>query len=124
MPVLPLIDLMLLTGWTSLLVGFLLKVADMLTRGNQTFLTLAPSDFVLIAVVTFLFAIALAARTWVESQAPAKSAARRRDETLAAYEALQARNGTIGSADEPASEGEAAPALGEAGAAAGTTRSS
>lgn len=124
MPVLPLIDLMLLTGWTSLLVGFLLKVADMLTRGNQTFLSLAPSDFLQIAIVSFLFAIALAARSWVASQSPAQSAARRRDETLAAYEALQARNGTLAAPGAPDAEGAEAPAFGEAGAATGPTRAS
>ena len=94
MPVLPVIDLLLLTGWTSLLLGFLLKLADLITRGNQTIFSLAPTDFLQVAVVCFLFAIALAARTWVASQAPAQSAVRRREETLAAYHALQERNGT------------------------------
>ena len=121
---LPLIDLMLLTGWTSLLVGFLLKLADMLTRGNQALLGLAPKDFLQIAIVSFLFAIALAARTWVESQAPAQSAARRRDETLAAYEALKARNGSVAQAATSDEKGEGAAALAESGAAAGTTRTS
>ena len=74
--------------------------------------------------MSFLFAIALAARTWVESQAPAQSAARRRDETLAAYEALKARNGPVAQAATSDEEGEGAAALAESGAAAGTTRPS
>ena len=92
MPVLPVIDLLLLAGWTSLLVGFVLKVADLLTRGNQSIFSLSPIDFLMMAVVSFLFAIALAARTWVASQSPAQSAARRREETLDAYRALQGDN--------------------------------
>jgi hypothetical protein len=39
-----------------------------------------------------LFAIALAARTWVASQSPAELAVRRREETLDAYRALQGDN--------------------------------
>lgn len=89
MPVLPVIDLLLLAGWTSLLVGFVLKVADLLTRGNQSIFSLSPFHFLILAVVSFLFAIALAARTWVASQSPAELAVRRREETLDAYRALQ-----------------------------------
>ena len=89
MPVLPVIDLLLLAGWTSLLVGFVLKVADLLTRGNQSIFSLSPIDFLIMAVVSFLFAIALAARTWVASQSSSKLAVRRREETLDAYHALQ-----------------------------------
>jgi len=88
MPVLPLIDLMLLTGWTALFVGFVLKVVAATTRFQPTILTLSPIDFLAIAIAAFLFAIALAARTWVASQAPAQTAARRKEETLQAYRAL------------------------------------
>lgn len=88
MPVLPLIDLMLLAGWTSLLVGFVLKAVGLVMAVQPTIAKLAPVHFLMIAVAAFLFAIALAARTWVASQAPAVSAARRRDETLEAYRAL------------------------------------
>ncbi len=88
MPVLPLIDLMLLSGWTSLLVGFVLKVIYLTTGYRPTILTLTPIDFLMIAVASMLFAIAIAARTWVASQSPAQSAKRRREETLAAYRVL------------------------------------
>ena len=58
---------------------------------------MAPSDFLEMAIAAMLFAIALAARTWVKSQEPAASAARRRDETLAAWNKL---NGSEGVAAE------------------------
>lgn len=89
MPVLPLIDLMLLAGWTSLAIGFVLKVVAAFSHYKPTIFTLSPIDFLAIAVATFLFAIALAARSWVASQVPARSAARRKEETLEAYRALQ-----------------------------------
>ena len=109
MPVLPVIDLLLLAGWSSLLVGFVLKVADLLTRGNQTLLSLSPIDFLTFAVVSFLFAIALAARTWVASQAPAQSAVRRREETLDAYRALHGDDYREPHPEEGAEELAAAP---------------
>jgi hypothetical protein len=89
MPVLPLIDLMLLSGWTAVLVGFVLKVIHLTTSYRPTLLGLAPLDFMLIAVLAMLFAIALAARTWVKSQEPTATAIRRRDETMAAWNALK-----------------------------------
>ena len=92
MPVLPLMDLMLLAGWTSLAVGFVFKAVYLLTHYRPTFFSLTPIDFLMIAIAAFLFAIALAARTWVASQVPANSAARRRDETLEAYRALHNRD--------------------------------
>ena len=98
MPVLPMIDLLLLAGWTALLVGFVLKVVHLTTSYRPTILTMAPNDFLEAAVAAMLFAIALAARTWVRGQEPAASAARRRDETLAAWNKL---NGTETVAAEP-----------------------
>lgn len=98
MPVLPLIDLMLLSGWTALLVGFVLKVIYLTTSYRPTILGFTPIDFMLMAIVAMLFAIALAARTWVKSQEPTVAAIRRRDETIEAWNAL---NGSVG--DEPGS---------------------
>jgi hypothetical protein len=102
MPVLPLVDFLLLSGWTSLLVGFVLKMVYLTTNYRPTIASLTPIDFLMIAGAAMLFAIALAARTWVASQAPAQSAARRRDETLAAYRALHAEDNAEGNgAEEP-----------------------
>ena len=92
MPVLPLIDLMLLSGWTSLFVGFVLKVVHLASSYRPTILGLTPFDFLLGGVAAMLFAIALAARTWVKTQEPAAVAARRQQETLEAWNALP-RNG-------------------------------
>ena len=95
MPVLPLIDLMLLSGWTALLVGFVLKVIHLSTSYRPTILGLTPIDFMLVASVAMLFAIALAARTWVKTQEPTAAAMRRRDETIEAWNALKG-NGSRG----------------------------
>jgi hypothetical protein len=97
MPVLPLIDLLLLSGWTALLAGFVLKIIHLTSTYRPTILGLAPSDFLMIAVAAMLFAIALAARTWVKQQEPTAEAIRRRDETLEAWNAL--KNGDPG--EEP-----------------------
>jgi hypothetical protein len=97
MPVLPLIDLMLLSGWTALLVGFVLKVVHLTTSYRPAILGLTPIDFLMIAAAAMLFAIALAARTWVKSQEPTAAAIRRRDETIEAWNAL--KNGEARGAD-------------------------
>ncbi len=99
MPVLPLIDLLLLAGWTALLVGFVLKVIHLTTTYRPTILTLAPNDFLEMAVAAMLFAIALAARTWVKTQEPGTTAARRRDETLAAWNKLNQTADAVGAAE-------------------------
>ena len=88
LPVLPLMDMLILAGWSSLSIGFVLKAVAALTHWKPTILTLSPIDFLFIAVASFLFAIALAARTWVAEQQPAASAQRRKQETLDAYRAL------------------------------------
>ena len=62
MPVLPVIDLLILSGWTSLLIGFVLKLIYLTTSYRPTLLSLTPIDFLLVAVAAMLFAIALAAR--------------------------------------------------------------
>ncbi len=89
MPVLPLIDLMILSGWTALLVGFVLKVIQLTTSYRPAILGFTPIDFLMMAMAAMLFAIALAARTWVKSQEPTATAIRRRDETIEAWNALK-----------------------------------
>lgn len=92
LPVLPLMDMLILAGWSSLAIGFVLKAVAALTHWKPTILTLSPIDFLFIAVASFLFAIALAARTWVAEQQPAASAQRRKQETLDAYRALHSND--------------------------------
>ena len=92
MPVLPLIDFMLFSGWTALLIGFVLKVISLTTNYHPSVVGLSAIDFLMIAIAAMLFAIALAARTWVKTQEPTAVAIRRRDETLEAWNALKSGN--------------------------------
>ena len=81
MPVLPLIDLMILLAWTSLIVAFAEKAADAGPRdaGFELF-GMGPFDCVVLAGVCLLFALALAARVWVKAHgAGAPAAAPRAD---------------------------------------------
>jgi hypothetical protein len=65
MPVLPLIDLMILVAWTSLIVAGAQKVMGIALAMRPTIFGMGPFDFVLVAGVSLLFALALAARVWV-----------------------------------------------------------
>jgi len=76
-PVLPLIDLLILLGWTSLLVGFVLKALSIALSYPLSIVGLAPIDFLLVAAVSLLFALSLAARTWVRVHEPRLVARRR-----------------------------------------------
>ena len=76
-PVLPLIDLLILLGWTSLLVGFVVKALSIALSYPLSILGLAPIDFLLVAGVSLLFALSLAARTWVKVHEPRLVARRR-----------------------------------------------
>jgi hypothetical protein len=77
-PILPLIDLMLLLGTGSLVVGFLLKAIAVTTRFQPSLLGFTSLDFVLIAGICMGFALVLAARTWVKLNEPLLLEARRK----------------------------------------------
>ena len=66
MPTLPLIDLLILMGWTSLFIGATQKAIWITTSYRPTILSLTPIDFLWIAGISLLFALSLAARTWVK----------------------------------------------------------
>ena len=70
MPILPLIDLLILAGWSSLAVGAVLKAVAITTVYRPTLLTFTPMDFVVVAAICFAFALTLAARTWVKLNEP------------------------------------------------------
>ncbi len=70
MPILPLIDLLILAGWSSLAVGAVLKAVAITTVYRPTLLTLTPMDLVVVAAICFGFALTLAARTWVKLNEP------------------------------------------------------
>jgi hypothetical protein len=78
LPVLPLIDLLILMGSGSLVLGFLLKAASITTSFRGSLLGFSSTDFVLIAGICFAFALTLAARTWVKLNEPRLMAFRRR----------------------------------------------
>jgi hypothetical protein len=69
-PVLPLIDLLILVGWTSLMAGAALRILVVATRYKPTILGFTSSDLMMIAGICFLFALTLAARTWVKLNEP------------------------------------------------------
>ena len=70
MPVLPLIDLLILIAWTSLIWAFVQKALWLAFASVFTVLGLTPYDFVICAGVCLLFALALAARVWVRAHEP------------------------------------------------------
>ena len=70
MPVLPLIDLLILMGWTSLGIGAVLKAIAITTVYRPTLLTLTSIDFVVVTAICFGFALTLAARSWVSLNEP------------------------------------------------------
>ncbi len=67
MPVLPLIDLLILLGTGSLMVGFVLKSIAISTSYRPSLLGLTSIDFLIATGICLLFALTLAARTWVRA---------------------------------------------------------
>jgi hypothetical protein len=119
MPVLPIIDLLIFLGWTTIMVGAVLKAIYLTTSYRPTFLGLTPLDLLLIAGVFLVFALSLAARTWVKANEPKMAAARKRPpashEQMLGYLGDEAsENG--GPLETPEAE---APGVGERGRAAG-----
>ena len=66
-PILPMIDLMILVAWTSLIVAVVQKAIGMALATRATVFGMTPFDFVVVAAVSLLFALALAARVWVKA---------------------------------------------------------
>ena len=78
MPILPLIDLMILMGSLSLVLGFGMKAISITTHYQPSILGFSSIDMVIIAGICLAFALTLAARTWVKLNEPRLSALRRR----------------------------------------------
>ncbi len=102
MPVLPLIDLLLLGGWTALFIGFVLKAISLTTHYPAAIFGLSSLDFLMVAVTAMLFSIALAARTWVKTQEPAARAERLKKQTMDAWNALPGHHDGGAALSEPA----------------------
>jgi hypothetical protein len=99
MPILPIVDLMILMAWTSLLGAFVLKAIRLTTSYHPSLFGLGPMEMTLLAAVLLLFALTLTARTWLKERESAGSSARdRAADTLQAYSAVR-------SASLPGSEG-------------------
>jgi hypothetical protein len=88
MPVLPLIDLMILLAWTSLIVAFVQKAMGMALATRPVMFGMGPFDFVLVAGVSLLFALALAARVWVKATEPGLLRLRRERNGNGGFEVL------------------------------------
>ncbi|MFQ5417394.1 MAG: hypothetical protein ACE5FL_10150 [Myxococcota bacterium] len=79
MPILPLIDLLILMGTGSLLIGFVLKAIAITTSYRPVLLGFSALDFVIITGICLGMALVLAARTWVKANEPRMAARRRPD---------------------------------------------
>ena len=69
MPILPLVDLLILLGSGSLVIGFLLKAIMLATLYRPTILGFSSLDFAVITAVCF-GALTLVARTWLKLNEP------------------------------------------------------
>ena len=77
MPVLPIIDLLIFLGWTTLAAGGILKAIYLATSYRPTLFSLTPTDLLLVAMAFLGLALTLAARTWVRLNEPHLTASRR-----------------------------------------------
>jgi hypothetical protein len=68
--ILPLIDLLILSGTGLLVAGFVLKVLEITTRYHPSILGFSSLDFVIMTGVAWAFALVLAARSWVRLNEP------------------------------------------------------
>jgi hypothetical protein len=96
--VLPLLDLLILLGWTLLMTGFVQKVIWMATAFRPLGKFVSPMDFVIMAALCLVFALALAARTWVKLNEPKLFALRR--EAVRAQARERARQLELGEAED------------------------
>ena len=102
MTVLPIVDLLILLGSGSVLIGFLLKGVALTTTYNPTFLGFSSLDMLLIALTCFGFALVLAARTWLRLNEPHIQALERRlgeEEARRCAAEYEQRNGAIAAAE-------------------------
>ncbi len=115
MPVLPIIDLLIFLGWTTLAAGGLLKAIYIATSYRPTLLSLTPSDLLLVALALLGLALTLAARTWVRLNEPRLIAGRRAAANMDAYSRAVAHDqvGAAQPTDAAASETDGADAQGQ-----------
>ena len=114
MPILPLVDLLILLGWTSLFAAFALKAIAITTAYAPSLFGMGPMDLTVLAGIFLLFSLALSARAWVKSHEAVEFNARERAAaTLEAYSAVQAEarraEAANGNGDRNGAAGETAP---------------
>jgi len=98
MTVLPIVDLFVLIGTGSVAIGFVLKAVALTTTYNPTFLGFSSFDMLLIAMTCFVFALVLAARTWLRLNEPHLQALERRlgeEEAKRRAQEYERRNGAL-----------------------------
>jgi hypothetical protein len=78
MPLLPLVDALILLGWSSLFVAFVQKAIYVTTLYRPKLFGMMPLDFVMLAIVCLLFALTLTGRAWLKAHEPDLLARRRR----------------------------------------------
>ena len=93
MPVLPIIDLLIFLGWTTLAAGGILKAIYVATSYRPTLFSLSPADLLLVALAFLGLAMTLAARTWVRLNEPQLTASRRAAASRAALSRVQGQLG-------------------------------
>ena len=70
MPALAFIDALIFLGWSSIMVAFILKAIDISTAYRAQIFGLSAQDFLWASAIALLFALTLAARTWVKANEP------------------------------------------------------
>jgi hypothetical protein len=108
-----LIDLMILLGTLNLGLSVIIRGISITTHYRPDLLGLGSFDFVVIAVVCFIFALTLAARTWVKLNEPRMIMARRDNAAAQARFRVAGMEGDViepaaGSSAEPPQEAAAA----------------
>jgi len=120
-PILPLVDLLILLGTGSLVIGFLLKAIAITTIYNPTLLGFSSTDFALIAALFMGFAVVLIGRTWLKLNEPGLALRHRQlreDAARRRAQEFEARNGALAHA-ESEGEGDALATLDSRAAGAG-----
>lgn len=95
MPVLPIIDLLILLGWTTLAAGGVLKAIYLATSYRPTLFSLTPLDLLFVALALLGLALTLAARTWVRLNEPELLARRRAATTREAVDRARAQDTSL-----------------------------
>jgi hypothetical protein len=108
MPILPIIDLLILLGWTTLFGAFALKAIHITTHYRPELFGMGPMDMVITAAAFLLFALALAARTWVKAHEVERANTNARvNATLDAYSEVRGANSSAPSAPSAPNSAEA-----------------